>query len=439
MSPEHGRALIERLIGRSQADHVSVSLRSHTSSNLRFARNMVTTSGETTDRTVRVTVTFGTKSGTASTNQLDDASLDAVVTSAEELAQLSPEDPEFVPPLGPQDYEAVEGWVEPSGPEAMAEHVATVIERAGADKLVAAGFAAQSAGWSFLGNSAGLRAQHRWSEASMSSTVRTPDGQGSGWANRLALRSADLDAAGLADDAVRKAKRSRGAQAMDPGPVRAILEPACVASLLQGLGWSLDARDADEGRSFFSGAAGGNRIGERLLSKRVTIRTDPRHPLVPVASWARSGLPVPRITWFEGGVLKTLPRGRYWARETGTEPVPEPANVIMEGGSGTVDDLVADTERGVLITCLWYVRSVDRRTLLFTGLTRDGVFRIENGEIVAPLTNFRWNDSPITVFRGIEAMSEAVAVAPRGSSGQRFVVPAVRTSSFTLSSVSDAV
>ena len=440
MTPQRANQLIDALLERTTADQATVSIEAWTTSNVRFARNMVTTSGETVDHEISVTVTFGSRSGTASTNQLDDAALTQVVRTAETLAQLSPEDPEYVPPMGPQAYNPVEGWLEPSGPEIMAAHVFNVIQRAEADQLVAAGFAQQSHGWSFLANQAGLCARHRWSDATLSATLRTPDGRGSGWANRAAGRAADLDAAGLADDAARKALQSAGAEAMEPGPVRAVLEPACVASLVRSMTWSMGARSADEGRSYFSKPGGGNRIGERLLAPSFSLRSDPADARAPQAPWASgSGQPRGATPWFDRGVLRTLPRGRYWAQHTDTEAVPWPSNLLMDGGSGSVEDLIRGTRRGVLITSLWYIRSVDPRSLLLTGLTRDGVFRIENGEVVAPLTNFRWNDSPIAVFRGIEAMSEAVRVSPRGSTSTNIVVPAIRTKEFTLSSVSDAV
>lgn len=439
MDPKRAADLMDRLLERTSADHATVSIESWTSSNLRFARNMVTTSGETTDHEVSVTVTFGSRTGTASTNQLDDASLDEVVRTAETLARLSPDDPEFVPPLGPQEYATVVAWQEPSGPDATAGHVQTVIERAEADQLVAAGFARQSHGTSFLANNAGLRAEHRWSDATLSATLRTADGRGSGWANRVAGRAQELDAAGLADVAARKAVASVGAQPMEPGVVPAILEPACVASLVQTMTWSMNARQADEGRSFFS-KEGGNRLGERLLSPEFSLRSDPTDPRAPRSPWqADTGQPRGATTWFDAGVLRTLPRDRFWAQKTDTDAVPRPSNLLMDGGTGAVEDLVRGMARGVLITSLWYIRGVDPRTMLFTGLTRDGVFRVEDGEIVAPLTNFRWNDSPIAVFGAIEAMSAPMRVSPRGSTSTRFVVPAVHTKAFTLSSVSDAV
>jgi predicted Zn-dependent protease len=162
-------------------------------------------------------------------------------------------------------------------------------------------------------------------------------------------------------------------------------------------------------------------------------------PLVPASPWGEDGLPQGKRTWIDRGVVSNLIYDRFWAQKQGKQPVPGPSNTIMKGGSGTLDDLIASTKRGVLVTSFWYVRSLDPRTMLNTGLTRDGVFWIENGKISHPVNNFRWNDSPIAVLKNVDAMSTAVRVPARGGRSPSTLVPALRVKSFNFASVSDAV
>jgi len=202
---------------------------------------------------------------------------------------------------------------------------------------------------------------------------------------------------------------------------------------------SMNQRSADEGRSFFSAAGGQTKLGQQLFPEQVTIRSDPAAVAAPGAPWGDSGLPQLPRTWVDQGRIADLACDRFWAQKTGRQPIPLASNLLMSGGSGTVADLVSSTERGVLITSLWYIVSVNPRTLLYTGLTRDGVFWIENGKIAYPVTNFRWNDSPVSVLSNIDGMSESVRASPRESTATNISVPALRVKEFELSSVSDAV
>jgi predicted Zn-dependent protease len=218
-----------------------------------------------------------------------------------------------------------------------------------------------------------------------------------------------------------------------------ILEPACVASLMQLLLLTMSARSADEGRSFFSAPGGKTKVGQQLFPESVSIKSDPSDPAAPGAPWGEGGVPQLPRTWIDGGRVQTLSHDRFWAQKQGREAVPPPSNLLMAGGQGSVLDLIASTERGVLITSLWYIRFVDPRTLLLTGLTRDGVFWVENGKISHPVTNFRWNDSPIRVLENIEAMTETRRTSTREQIATNICVPALRVKEFELSSVSDAV
>jgi predicted Zn-dependent protease len=191
-------------------------------------------------------------------------------------------------------------------------------------------------------------------------------------------------------------------------------------------------RTADEGRSFLARPGGGNRIGERVFAESVTFRTDPFDPRIPASPWGFGGLPARKVTWVERGVVKELAVDRYWARKTGREPVSGPSNLILEGGSGSLDDLIAGADRALLVTRFWYIRMVNPQDIVLTGLTRDGVWLVEKGKIVHPVNNFRFNDSPVNLLKNVEAMSAPVA------SGSR-ALPAIRARDFLFTSRSHAV
>ncbi|HCV82637.1 MAG TPA: peptidase C69, partial [Zunongwangia profunda] len=232
--------------------------------------------------------------------------------------------------------------------------------------------------------------------------------------------------------AIEKAVLSKKARAIEPGRYTVILEPAAAGDLLRNMYRSLGARTADEGRSFMSKEGGGTKLGEKIVDERVNIWSDPLHPDVPTATWNGDGLPLKKTSWLENGVVKNLAYDRYWASKSGVDPVPFPLNMIMEGGDMSREELIKSTKRGILVTRFWYIRSVDPQTLLYTGLTRDGTFYIENGEIKYPVKNFRFNESPIIMLNNLEALGEQVRV--NGN-----LIPYMKIRDFTFTSLSDAV
>ncbi len=442
LTEAEGRQLIERTLALSRADDVQVTLQATRAAHLRFARNTPSTSGRYSDQVLSVRSAFGRRSATATVNQTDARSLETVVQRSEQLARLAPEDPEHMPDLGPQSYSAVnalDAELASAGPAQMVAGSAACIERARAAGLVAAGFSEALDRATWIGNRRGLRAFHRGTEAGFSTTVRTPAGDGSGWAAGAGNSVREIDHARCAERAIDKARRSVAPRPLAPGKYVTVLEPACVASLMQLLVFSMSARRADEGRSYFSEPGGKTKLGQQLFPEQVTIRSDPAAQVAPGAPFADDGLPQKPRTWIERGRLETLACERYWAQQRGREAIPTPSNLIMSGGQGSLQDLIASTERGVLITSLWYIRFLDPRSLLFTGLTRDGVFWLENGKISHPVSNFRWNDSPVSVLSKLEAMSESVRAAPRDGNAGNLWMPALRVTEFELSSVSDAV
>ncbi|HWN67569.1 MAG TPA: TldD/PmbA family protein, partial [Haliangium sp.] len=404
---ERARAVTDAVLALSKADEARVELTESEVTHLRFANNAPSTSGTYTEPALTIWSSFGKRTGSVSVTQLDEASLAQAVRRSEELARLAPEDPEHVPVLGPQafsDTPAFDADTAERGAEVLAEGVGRCVEDARKAGLEAAGFTETVAEAQVIASSRGLFGYHRNTRAYVSETARTPDGSGSGWASAADHRIAEIDYGAVSRTAVAKAQASQAPRPLPPGEYVTILEPACVANLLQLMTFFMNARNADEGRSYFASPKGGNRRGETLFPDNVHIYSDPQDPLAPAAPWGADGLPQQRRDWIAGGKLANLYVERFWADKQGVEPIPRPSNLIMRGGKSSVDDLVASTKRGLLVTSMWYIRFVDPRSLLFTGLTRDGVFWIENGKIQYPVQNFRWNESPIHLLKHIEGM-----------------------------------
>ena len=241
-----------------------------------------------------------------------------------------------------------------------------------------------------------------------------------------------MDVLALSKIAASKATGSAGAKAIEPGKYTVILEPLAASDILSNMFRGFDARSADEGRSFMSKKGGGTRLGEQLFSENVNIYSDPMNPELPSPTWSGDGLTLKKTQWVEKGVVKNLSYSRFWAAKKGVEPIPFSRSIVIEGGTQSLKDLIKSTEKGILVTRFWYIRSVDPQTLLLTGLTRDGTFYIENGEIKFPIKNFRFNESPIIMLNNVEALGKSV----RTGSG---MIPPMKIKDFTFSSLSDAI
>ncbi|TVZ27622.1 putative Zn-dependent protease [Gillisia sp. Hel_I_86] len=431
---EEARKIMEKALSFSKADACEINMGGSESGNIRYARNTVSTSGHRSNQTLVIQSSFGKKSGTATIDEFDDASLEKVVRRAEELAQLSPENPEFMAPLGAQTYDEPVSYVEATAkitPEFRAEVANKSIAPAAAKDVTAAGFLNDSAGFNAILNSNGLFAYNKATSMDFTVTMRTNDGTGSGWVTRDYNDIRKFDAAEASKVAIDKAIMSMEAKAIEPGKYTVILEPAAAGDLLGNMGRALDARTADEGRSFMS-KEGGTKLGDKIVDERVNIYSDPLHPDVPTATWNGDGQALKKTKWIENGVVKNLAYSRYWAEQKGVDAVPYPSNIIMEGGTASLEDLIRDTKKGILVTRLWYIRSVDPQTLLFTGLTRDGTFYIENGKIKYPVKNFRFNESPIIMLNNLETLGKQVRVDGN-------LIPYMKVRDFTFTSLSDAV
>lgn len=435
------KAILAKTVALSKADECTATMSGATDGNIRFALNNVSTSGIVTDTELSVQVAFGKRVGIATINEYDDAALLRVVRRAEDLAQLAPENPEFMPAVGKQAYTASPTFSPATAaltPEDRAKVAAASIGPCKAENLVAAGFLNDSNRYVAFMNSRGNYGYQTSTALDYTCTVRTADGRGSGWVGRNLQDASKFDASSDIRTAMRKASASAEARAIEPGKYTVILEPAAAAGLISFMLRFFDARQADEGRSFLSKKGGGNKIGEQVYDPRVNMSADPWHPEAPVLPWDNDGLPREKTAIVTDGKVSNLQYSRFWAQKQGKRAVGQPGNLIMAGGTKSTADLVRSTAKGILVTRTWYIRMVDPQTVLLTGLTRDGTFYIENGEIKYPLRNFRFNESPIIMLNNIDELGKPVRVAGDESS-LVMMIPPMKLRDFTFTSLSDAV
>jgi predicted Zn-dependent protease len=436
--------IARRALRFAAADETRVTISSGQQGNTRFAVNQISTAGDTYNASVSVQSSFGMRTGGATTNRLEDGSLRDAVQMAERLARLSPEDPEALPLPGPQQFPEAPGWSESTAslePTERATAVQLIADPARRANLISTGYLEANAGAFAVANSRGLFAYHRSTSCALTTTVRTPDGTGSGWAGGAHFDWSRLDPAAFGTRAIDKAKLSRSPVAIEPGRYTVILEPTAVGNLVQLIAGALGARAADEGRSFFSRSGGGNKVGLKVVDERVTLLSDPLDPDAPAAPFTPEGLPLSRTVWIENGVVRNLAYDRYWAQRQSRTPSATGGTLRMSGGSASIEEMIASTRRGLLITRFWYIRGVDARTILYTGLTRDGTFLVENGKITRAVKNLRFNESPIFMLNNIEAMGAPVRVSASeaGGPGTAIVVPPLKIRDFTFTSLSDAI
>jgi predicted Zn-dependent protease len=447
LTEKEAREITEKLLSYVKADDAAVNVGSENYSHLRFAANSFTTSGARENTSINVTVWINKRRGSSSTNEMDNESLKAAVAQAEQLADISPVDQEYLPTLGAQTYQPVNGYAEGTSNISLQNRARSIndviaaCEKAG---VIGAGFH-QARG---LANASATKNGNfnyaRSSLVSLSTSARTPDGSSSGYFLRNHFDVARLDSKRVAREAIRKALESRRPQTLPPGTYPAILEPQAAADLLSGLAFGFDARSADEGRSPFSAPGGKTKVGQKIFDERINIYSDPWNPELPGSQSAQGGIPAQKVYLVRNGVLENLTYSRFWAKEKGKEPTPGPVNSIMESSApgSSIEDMIKATDRGILLGRFWYIRAVDPRTALQTGLTRDGIWYIENGKIKHPVTNFRFNQSVIELLApgNVEmiGVSERVG-SSEGQGGNSALVPALKVKEFHFTSASEAV
>lgn len=446
LTESEAKAITAKILSYVTGADAAASVNSDKLSHLRFAHNNFLTSGQRISRGASVTVWIDGKRGASSTNDLDDASLRSMVELAEKIARLAPPDREYVPTLGKQTYKPVNGYVESTANLSLddrAKTIGSILSDAEKSKVIAAGFhtARAQAGGSATKN--GNFEFERSTNVSLSMTARTPDGTSSGYFLRSHYDIARLDTDRIAYEAIGKALKGRNARTIDPGAYTVILEPQAVADLLGNLGFTFNARNADEGRSVYSAPGGKTKLGEKIFDERISIYSDPWNPELPGDQSAQGGIPAQKIYLVKNGVLANLIYNRFWAKQKGNEPTPGPVNTILEtSATSSVEDMIKSTEKGILISRFWYIRSTDPRTASLTGLTRDGLWYIENGKVRHPVKNFRFNQSITQMLApgNVEmiGISERVG-SSEGGGNNASLLPALKLKVFNFTSRSEAV
>ncbi|MEU4272734.1 metallopeptidase TldD-related protein [Streptomyces sp. NPDC026092] len=454
--------IVERALELSRADGCVVIADEESSANLRWAGNALTTNGVTRGRTLTVVATVdgaqGTASGVVSRSAVTADDLEPLVRAAEAAARAAGPAEDAQPLVQGVDASAdfTDAPAETSSAvftdfaPALGEAFARA--RAGGRELY--GFAHHQLTSTYLGTSTGLRLRHDQPNGTLELNAKSPDRQRSAWAGRSTRDFKDVDPAALDADLAKRLGWAERRIELPAGRYETLLPPTAVADLLIYQLWSSAARDAVEGRTVFSKPGGGTRLGETLSPLPLTLRSDPNEPGLESAPFViahasgddssvfDNGLPLARTDWVREGRLEHLITTRHTAGLTRLPVAPGAGNLILEGGGEqSLDDMVAATERGLLLTCLWYIREVDPATLLLTGLTRDGVYLVENGEVVGEVNNFRFNESPVDLLSRASEAGRTEKTLPREWSDwfTRAAMPALRVPDFNMSSVSKGV
>jgi predicted Zn-dependent protease len=449
-SREEIKALTDKVLNMAKADAVEVEFNGGERSGTRWANSTITVNLVQLDQQVSVTVRHGQKSGTASTREFDDESLKAMVEEANEAAKTARDNPNL-PALvkGPQDYVPVDAALPAMvnfGPGERAEMVRKSVAVCDKKGALGSGYIPKNYQTTCSANSEGLFAYYQYAEAGMILTCRTQDGRGSGWAGITGVKDLSLiDAAKISEIAADKAVRSQKPRALEPGRYTVILESRPAARFLSLMTGIFNARAVETGpRSYLSGKErGASKLGEKVFSDLVTIKSDIGNPILRQTPIMADGTAARPVTWVEKGVLKNLYYDNQYAARAKKEPTRATPNMslVLEGSNQSVEQMIKSTRRGLLVSFFWYIRAVDQPTLLNTGMTRDGLFLIENGEIAGPVQNFRWNMSPLVGFNNVTAIGESVPM----HTGEAYdgpgsaLVPAVRIEDFYMTSVSPAV
>ncbi|MFC5828529.1 metallopeptidase TldD-related protein [Nonomuraea insulae] len=450
--------MVERALELSRNDGCVVLVDEGSTANLRFAGNTLTTNGVARSSRVTVISIAGQGVGVVSRAAVRDDQLADVVAAADAsardaqpaedaraLVEAGPASPHWDEAVRPTDIEVFERFA-----PALGEAFSTA--EASGRRLY--GFAEHSLTSTFLGTSAGVRLRHDQPTGRLELNAKSADLKRSAWTGVSTQDFTDVDVAALDSSLARRLEWAKNRVDLPAGRYETLLPPSAVADLMIYLFWSSGARDALDGRSVFAKPGGGTRVGEQLGRLPVSLSGDPGAagiacaPFVTAHASSRessvfdNGLPLGPTDWVKDGRLEALLQTRYSAELSGLPVTPGIDNLIMSGPEGgkSLEEMIASTRRGLLVTCLWYIREVDPQTLLVTGLTRDGVYLVEHGEVVGEVNNFRFNESPVDLLGRLSEVGASERTLPRewGDYFQRTVMPAVRVPDFNMSTVSQA-
>jgi predicted Zn-dependent protease len=454
--------LVEQALSLSTTDGCVVIGIERTEANLRWAANSLTTNGQMHSRTITVVSTVqvadGVASGVVTRAITTPDELGALVRASEQTARNAGPADDAAPLVEP--YDSDDDWSAPPAEtsiEVFAEF-APALGRAFAEATATDrrldGFAEHLVTSTYLASSTGLRRRFDQPTGRVEINGKSADLALSAWVGVQTRDFSDVDVPALAVDLAKRLKWSENRIELPAGRYETILPPTAVADLMLYMYWTSSARDAEEGRNVFATSGGKTRLGEQLSKLPLTLRSDPASPGLMCAPFEialastggtqsvfDNGAPIHATSWIDHGTLANLVRTRNWASRTNAAPTPAVDNLILEGGgSKSLDELIASTQRGLLVTCLWYIREVDPQTLLLTGLTRDGVYLIENGQVTGVVNNFRFNESPVDLLGRITEVGRTELTLPREWNDYftRTAMPAVRVPDFNMSTVSQA-
>jgi len=439
LSEDQALSLLEKVVKQSESEAVFVSLSTGEESLSRFSENQISQNISKTVFSLNITSYFGNKSASAAVTEFDEDAIAQTIKRSQELARIAPADPEWMPLLPPQTYDlpapAFDEATAAISPLARAQMVRQACAIASGEGAEASGTLSAEASLYAIASSTGLRACNQSTEANFGFTARIDNG--SSWTESTAWSISQLPIAQLAQQIVDRAIASRNPREITPGIYPVILDGAAFADLLPWIIWGMDARAADEGRSFMSiadaaGKPAGNRAGQQLFSPLVQVQRDPSHPLLRSGNFFGNGFNNNYLEIIKNGVPQSLSYSRYWAAQKGKEAKGAYYPMVMTGSDQSLADLIAQTERGIFVSRAWYVNYVNPKTSEVTGMTRDGTFWIENGKIAYPIKNFRFNQVLPDMLRDVDAVTEAKRYGGN-------VVPGVRVKAFNFTSITDSL
>ena len=423
--------IIDKALGHASAKEVTVSLSGGIDDSTRLADNLITQNVRANSANLNVVCAYGKSRGGASTSDLSDAAISSVVERAQAIARVSPPDPEYMPPVAAAEmkkYREVKASVKGTlayTPLAKAKALSGAVRCVAAKKLRLSGAYASGGGFHAVGNSAGLRAYHERTGGDAHMTVLGP--QGSGWAQEISNDTAEIDVKRVVDEAMRIAVGAQGPADAAAGKYTVIMPAAAVAEMLVFMFWGgFDAKATDEGRTFLRG-----KLGKQVCGSNVSIRTDHTAVGCPGSPFQADGFANKPLHWIRNGVVENLMYSRYWAKKKKKKPTGGwPTNLLMDGGEASVDEMIASTKRGILVTRFWYIRFVDPMVPSVTGMTRDGLFLVENGRVTKPVKQMRFNENLVDVFKRVEMLG----VPQRTGEYMGMLVPALKVRDFNFTS-----
>ncbi len=449
---------VETALRLSRADSSIVIANAISDANLRWANNTLTTNGVTRYDQLTVVAIVGESVGVVSQTGVAASAVETLVRAAEDTARSAAPAEDRLPLVGAAgdsgDWDAPPAATSIEVFARFTPGLAEALDRAASSGQLLYGYASHEMSTSYVGTSAGLRARFDQPTGYVEINAKDANMSRSAWSGVATADFQEVDAVRLTDDLGRRLDWAERRVELPPGRYETLLPPSAVADLMIYLYWSAGARDASDGRTVFSRPGGGTRVGERVGGKEVTLRSDPAafgiecppfviaHRSSGDLSVFDNGLPLQGTAWIDGGILTSLIQTRHSAQITGLPVTPYVDNLILDGSlrGSDLDSMVAGTDRGLLLTSLWYIREVDPQTLLLTGLTRDGVYLVEGGEVTGAVNNFRFNESPVDLLGRIAQIGSTVRTLPREWSDNftRTAMPPLRVDGFNMSSVSQA-